>query len=175
MLRCAVTATCIVVACGAAGCATLQGDKHTAACTAGNWDRFGENDGRLGIATQERVELFEDCEQSGQPVDLSAYQVGRSRGLSVYCTVENGYEVGRTGRQYDGVCPTTVAADFLQGYEQGRREYDRGTDRYAGVSPNVTVGVGVGIGSRGRVLSGIGIGIGLGHYGPYGSHHHGHW
>lgn len=92
--------------------------------------------------------------------------------MSIYCTVENGYELGRTGRQYDGVCPTAVAADFLQGYEQGRREYERGSDRYVGISPDVSVGVGIGIGNRGRVRSGVGIGIGLGHYGR---HRYGHW
>lgn len=148
MLRCAVTAFGILVACGAAGCASLQQTDHTAACTAQNWERFGENDGRLGINTQDRVDLFEDCNLLGQPADLAAYEVGKARGLEIYCTLENGLEVGQSGRPYAGVCSGQNELDFLQGYDVGLAQYssDQPTSY---VYPSVNIGLGFGYGSYG--------------------------
>ena len=83
-----------------------------------------------------------------------------------YCTPENGYEIGASGRRYDGVCPVALESDFLQGLDRGREERRQA----ALVHPNVNVGVGVGIGSRGRVRTGIGVGIGIGHFGLYSGH-----
>ncbi|MEL6478897.1 MAG: DUF2799 domain-containing protein [Pseudomonadota bacterium] len=174
MLRCAVTAICIVVACGAAGCSSFT-DQDSAACTTNDWDRFGENDGRLGVATQDRADLFERCDRLGAGVDLAAYQAGRSRGLEQYCTLSNGFDLGRSGRRYDGVCPPMLEADFLQGYDRGRAE----RPATSVLGPDVTVGVGIGIGSggyrRGRVRTGIGVGIGLGHFGAGYGYRNRHW
>ncbi|MEM0924258.1 MAG: DUF2799 domain-containing protein, partial [Pseudomonadota bacterium] len=132
-----------------AGCAQISGPsaEAVAACRAGDWDRFGENDGRLGIATQDRAGLFESCNSLGTPADLAAYQTGRARGLEGFCTLENGYEIGLSGRRYDGVCPPNLATDFLQGFNRGRAERPVG----AVLGEDVRVGLGIGIGSRGRV------------------------
>lgn len=163
MLRCAVTAFGILVACGAAGCASLQQTDHTAACTAQNWERFGENDGRLGINTQDRIELFEDCNLLGQPADIAAYEAGKARGLSVYCTLENGLNVGQSGRPYAGVCNGQEELDFLQGYDVGASRYS--ADRPVSyVYPSLSIGLGFGYGSYGY----------YGFYPAYRSYRHGH-
>ena len=143
-------------------CATMTPKERAAACSATDWERYGQNDGRLGIPTSSRAGDFEDCAEVGKPVDLAAYQAGRSAGLESYCTVENGYQVGYDGRRYQKVCPPTLEPDFLQGYDQGRKERPA-----VALYPNI----GIGIGSGGRVRTGIGIGIGIGSF--YGCDRHG--
>ena len=153
MLRTPKLITFGLLACLAAGCSTLSKEERTAACASTDWQRYGANDGRLGVPTADRVNDFEDCSDLGHPADLLAYQTGRSSGLQDYCTAENGYQVGYEGRRYRKVCPADLEPDFLQGYERGRQE-----------RPNYVIspGIGIGIGSGGvRTRVGIGIGIGL--------------
>ncbi len=153
MLRTPIQITVCLLACLAAGCSTLSVEERTAACAATDWERFGQNDGRLGVTTADRASEFEDCNQLGQPVDLAAYQAGRAQGLTEYCTAPNGYQVGYDGRRYENVCPPALEQDFLQGYERGRED----RPSYA-----VYPGIGIGVGSGGvRTRVGVGVGIGL--------------
>lgn len=140
-----------------AGCQSVPPEERAQACAQTDWERFGQNDGRLGVATADRVSDFEDCADLGQPADISAYQVGRMAGLETYCTAENGYQVGYDGRRYGDVCPAELEPDFLQGYQRGRKE------RPLTVSP----GFGIGVGSGGvRTRVGVGIGFFGPHWGP---------
>ncbi len=107
---------------GAAACTTLTAEQRSAACQATDWASYGDSDGRLGVATAEREKKFADCAELGYPADLAAYQAGRAAGLSTYCTVESGYEVGYAGRRYRKVCPPELELGFLQGYAQGVAE-----------------------------------------------------
>jgi hypothetical protein len=158
-LRTSIQIAFCLLACLAAGCSTLSVEERAAACAATDWERFGENDGRLGVATEDRADEFLDCKELGQPVNLAAYQAGRAEGLAVYCTAENGYQVGYDGRRYEKVCPPATEPDFLQGYERGRKD----RPSYA-----IYPGIGIGIGSGG-VRTRIGVGIGLfGASGSYG-------
>lgn len=137
-------------------CATLTPERVAQACTGKDWQRYGLNDGKLGVSTQSRASEFEDCTTVGAPADLVAYQTGRSEGLLTYCTTENGYQVGYDGRRYQEVCPPTLEPDFLQGFERGRK------DRPAvAVYPRIGIGIGSG---GGRIRTGIGIGIGVGSF-----------
>ncbi|MEM9062362.1 MAG: DUF2799 domain-containing protein [Pseudomonadota bacterium] len=148
-----------------AACTTLDPEERARACAATDWERYGLNDGKLGVTTSSRADEFETCANVGHPIDLAAYQRGRIEGLVDYCTTESGYRVGYEGRVYGKVCPPTLEPDFLQGFNQGRK------DRPAlALYPSI----GIGIGSRnGHVRSGIGIGIGIGsffgcnRYGPH--------
>ena len=137
---------------GLAGCATMSVEQRTAFCSNTDWHRYGLNDGTLGVRSSERADVIADCAEVGHPMDVNAYQAGRAEGLRTYCTVENGYEVGYSGKQYENVCPPGLATDFLQGYAQGRDD----RPSYA-----LYPGIGIGIGSGG-VSTGVGIGIGVG-------------
>lgn len=152
MLRTTTVITLGLLACHAAGCVSLTVTERTAACASTDWQRYGVNDGRLGVPTSDRADQFEDCAALGRPVDLAAYQRGRGDGLTEYCTAENGYEAGYEGRSYENVCPPASEQDFLQGFERGRK------DRPAYV---VSPRIGIGIGSGVRTRIGIGVGIGL--------------
>lgn len=140
----------LTVAASAAGCATLSPEQRLAECQNTDWQRFGLNDGRLGVPTSDRSDTFTDCAELGEPVNLAVYQAGRTEGLQSYCTAESGYQVGIEGRRYANVCPPSLEPDFLQGYERGRKERPALT---------LTPSIGIGIGSGGGV--GVGIGIGL--------------
>ena len=162
-IRLALILSCTAVL---SACATLQPEKVAEECAATDWQRFGLNDGRLGVTTASRASAFEDCATVGQPIDLAAYQTGRSEGLVHYCTAENGYQVGYDGRRYQKVCPPTLEPDFLQGYDRGRE------DRPAvALYPRI----GIGIASGGRVRTGIGIGIGIGSFFGCNHRHHTCW
>lgn len=138
-----------------AGCATISPEERAAACAQTDWHRYGANDGQLGVAITQRGKLFEECTRVGQPADIMAYEAGHAEGVREYCTVENGFEVGRQGRPYHDVCPPELEPDFRQGLAEGRRE-----------RPNVGIypGLGVGIGP-GRVRGGVGLGLGVGGWG----------
>ncbi len=118
-------AALLLAALGLAGCAGVPAAERAAFCETVDWREYGRNDGRLGIPSGERTERFADCRELGYAPDLAAYEAGRAEGLEAHCTLENGYEAGREGRRYRGVCPSEREIAFLQGYEEGRRDRRR--------------------------------------------------
>ena len=122
-----------------AGCTTMTVEERANFCRSTDWQRYGLNDGKLGIALAARSETFEDCAEVGQPVNLAAYEIGRDQGLLEYCTAENGFRVGYEGRRYAKVCPPEVEPDFLQGYKKGSRERPA-----LAVYPRIGIGIGSG-------------------------------
>lgn len=133
----------------AAACTTAPPAERAAACQATDWNNYGYNDGLLGVPAADRAKHFADCAELGHPADVAAYNAARANGLSEYCTVENGYAIGYSGRSYRGVCPPHLAQNFSQGYDRGRKERP------------VQVG------------TSFGFGIGFGHFG-YGHRHRWH-
>jgi hypothetical protein len=146
MLR-ATPALLVLSALLATACTKPPPAERAAACQATNWQDYGYNDGLLGVPAADRTKQFADCAELGHPADTAAYDTARAEGLVQYCTVENGYQFGYSGRRYQGVCPTHLAQGFVQGFERGRKE------RPVQVYPS------------------IGFGIGFGHFG-YGHRHY---
>ncbi|MEM1163847.1 MAG: DUF2799 domain-containing protein, partial [Pseudomonadota bacterium] len=144
--RMLLTALC-VSALGA--CATMTPAEQRATCQSTDWERYGMNDGTLGVPTAARIDVFEDCAAVGAPVQLAAYQTGRTEGLKTYCTAPSGFQVGYDGRRYRDVCPPALEPDFLQGFRRGRAERPA----------YLRHGFGIGIGSSG-IRTGIGIRLG---------------
>ncbi len=93
-------------------------------CYYTDWYAKGLADGAAG-ATMDRFNRYvKDCSRHGVTPDRSDYTDGRQKGLESYCTLTHGYEVGRYGRQYDFVCPSSLERDFLSGYNPGKRLHD---------------------------------------------------
>lgn len=119
----------VVAACGllAGSCATLSEDQ----CQAGDWAGIGYNDGANGHGTGRFGDHVKACEQFGVVPDQAVYMTGRARGLTVYCQPDRGFQVGRSGNTYGGVCPASLEGPFLGGYSDGRivwetqQRYDR--------------------------------------------------
>ncbi len=142
---------CAVFAGGAlaAGCASLPVQPLAPAqCAAVDWTRVGYEDGAKGAPSTELARHLGAC--PGLP--QQSWAEGRAQGLAAYCTAENGYRLGRAGREYRGVCPEAQAEAFL-------REYERG---FAFRSPAVvyapSVGLGWGWGGGPRMGWGVGWG-----------------
>lgn len=103
-----------------ASCETMSEED----CARADWYRIGETDGLAGAAVDGFTERADRCLRYGLPADSDAYFEGRERGLRSYCTPASGYERGRAGEVYRGVCPAPLEAAFLEEYGIGRRLFD---------------------------------------------------
>ncbi|MEL7490801.1 MAG: DUF2799 domain-containing protein [Pseudomonadota bacterium] len=105
-------------------------------CLTADWRALGERDGGFGEAITKFDERAERCAKFAVAADQSAYADGREEGLLRYCTPDSGYEEGRAGRPYRGVCPAESERAFVEEYEIGKRlyqlttEYDNAVSRY---------------------------------------------
>ncbi|MGD9214556.1 MAG: DUF2799 domain-containing protein [Desulfobacteraceae bacterium] len=98
------------------GCASL--DK--AECINADWKSIGFEDGVRGYKGSHIGRHREACARHGVAPDLDLYEAGRQQGLAQWCTPHNGYRLGIQGKRYNGVCPTTLEAGFMEALAQGR-------------------------------------------------------
>ena len=87
---------------------------------AGDWSGQGYADGASGLGMNQLDAHAEACGKHGVTPDGSSYAAGREQGLSRYCTPGKGFEQGRTGTAYAGVCPAHLEADFIPAYRDGQ-------------------------------------------------------
>ena len=97
------------------GCAVMSESE----CLTADWHAVGERDGRDGRVMGHLEKYYDACAQFGVYPDDDAYRDGRERGLTYYCTEDSGYQEGRIGQGYRGVCPMTLESFFLEGYNVG--------------------------------------------------------
>ena len=97
------------------GCAVMTESE----CATADWHAVGERDGRDGRVVAHLEKYYDACAQFGVYPDDEAYRDGREQGLTVYCTEDGGYQEGRIGQGYRGVCPVTLEPYFLEGYNVG--------------------------------------------------------
>lgn len=98
-------------------CATLDKDE----CLNANWELIGYEDGSKGYDATRIGEHRKACAKYGVTPDLNQYTKGRERGLKVFCTPQNGYQVGQRSAVYRDVCPANMRADFKKAFEYGSR------------------------------------------------------
>ena len=105
---------------GASGCATLsEGECYTA-----DWYQLGRADGQRGYERSRLYEHRKACVEYGIRPDATAYYRGRQVGLAAYCTPRNGYQEGRDGHVYRGVCPPKYESRFLAAYRDGKNVHE---------------------------------------------------
>ncbi len=97
-------------------CATMSAEQ----CMAGDWSGQGYTDGLSGLTMSRLDDHAKACAEHGVTPDATAYAAGRREGLVHYCTPAKGFEVGRTGSGYAGVCPPELEAEFTYGYRDGQ-------------------------------------------------------
>lgn len=100
-----------------AGCATYTLDRSE--CLSADWESIGYADGQAGYPAARFAEHEAACVRHDVVADPVAYDRGRERGLTAYCTGSSGFEVGRRGETYQGVCPKHLEDDFLNAYDLG--------------------------------------------------------
>lgn len=99
------------------GCATLNKSE----CVNADWRMIGMEDGTNGRLQSYIGKHRSACARFNIVPDLDAYQQGYSAGITRYCTELNGFEAGRRGAAYNGVCPPDMEPLFLDGYHYGRK------------------------------------------------------
>ena len=83
------------------GCASPTLNKVE--CQIADWHAIGYADGAVGHGAERIARHRKACSKHDAPMDLSAYNRGRTEGLSEYCTVFKGLELGRNNRNC-GIC-----------------------------------------------------------------------
>lgn len=92
-------------------------------CVATDWRAVGYEDGVRGWPETHMAAHRKGCAKQGVTLDLNAYRGGWDEGVRHYCRAGNGYHEGRTGRRYNGVCPTGLEGAFLDAYRAGKDLY----------------------------------------------------
>lgn len=102
------------------GCASLSKDE----CNNADWFLIGFEDGSRGKTLSTIGNHRKACARVGITPEFTQYESGHQKGVSHYCTAENGFALGEAGGAYNGVCAETTEAPFLQGYQAGKSRFD---------------------------------------------------
>lgn len=103
-----------------AGCAGFSEQD----CVVSDWRTIGFEDGAAGRPVSAIGGYRQACSKYGVAPDLDAYRSGYDEGAREFCRPSKGFEFGRQGGRYNGVCPADLEGDFLAAYSDGRRLYD---------------------------------------------------
>jgi Protein of unknown function (DUF2799) len=103
-----------------AGCAAMSQRE----CQLGDWHTAGFDDGARGVPVTRIADYSKACSKYGVSPDLTAYRSGYDEGLQTYCREGNGYVVGSAGAPYNGVCPSSLEPQFMQGFRVGRQLFE---------------------------------------------------
>ena len=101
-------------------CTTMSKDE----CLAGAWGEKGYADGAAGYPMTRLDDHAKACAKFQVAPNPAAYESAREDGLRTYCTLRRGWEEGRSGNSYYGVCRPEEEAAFLPAYQDGRRLHD---------------------------------------------------
>ncbi len=118
--RSALALAAIAVAATVTGCSSMSVEE----CLVADWETVGLEDGTRGRGAGGIARHREACAKAGVTPDLASYEKGRSAGLVEFCRPGNGYEFGRRGGTYEGVCPSDTESGFLTAYNEGREYYE---------------------------------------------------
>lgn len=97
------------------GCATLSESE----CRTADWFQIGKQDGRDGYKHTRLYDHRQACTRYGIYPPGETYYSGRQVGLALYCTPDNGFREGRSGRKYKDVCPAKYESAFVTEYRKG--------------------------------------------------------
>lgn len=102
------------------GCATLSPDP----CRNNDWYAIGYEHGLAGRPTGPASGPERYCPTGVAEPELAQYRLGREAGLGAYCAPQNGFELGKGGSHYQGVCDGAVETEFLRAYHRGKQIHD---------------------------------------------------
>ncbi len=89
-------------------------------CGHADWFEVGRVDGLSGVGHEQSMYVGR-CLSRGLTIDNELYQAGWQKGLLEYCTPERGFDAGRSGFEYSGVCPSHMESAFLKRFKVGRQ------------------------------------------------------
>ncbi len=88
-------------------------------CIHADWQLIGQADASKGVHSSILDEYRSDCAEYAVVPAREAYHQGYQQGLKQFCTGSSGFFYGKKGGKYQGICPTSLEADFLEGYNPG--------------------------------------------------------
>lgn len=112
----AVTASLLLLT----GCSTMNKEE----CLSADWRMIGLKDGEQGRLLSQVGEYGKQCGEYGVTPDQDRYASGREEGLKVYCTEASGFNQGKRGYEYKGVCSPENRDEFMSGYKIGQKYYE---------------------------------------------------
>jgi Protein of unknown function (DUF2799) len=101
------------------GCATMSEQE----CLVSDWRTVGFEDGAAGRPVETIGSYRESCAKHGVAPDLASYRAGHEQGVAEFCQPGRGFEYGRRGGNYHGICPAELEPAFLSSYNEGRQLY----------------------------------------------------
>jgi len=97
------------------GCSTM----NQAECVQADWQIIGQADASKGEHSAILDEYRADCAKFSVVPNREAYFLGYEQGLQQFCTRASGFYFGKKGGVYSGICPKSLEAAFLEGYNPG--------------------------------------------------------
>lgn len=98
-------------------CATLNKDE----CHTADWQLIGFEDGSKGFVASRIGKHRKACAKYGVTPNLKLYNRGRAEGLHKYCIPVNGFNLGKRGLAYKGICSRYNEKIFVAAYQQGKK------------------------------------------------------
>lgn len=98
-----------------AGCAAMS----EAECLYADWSAVGYEDGTDGRSGDRFGDYRRTCADHGVTPDFGAWQSGRERGLIEFCQPLRGFQLGKSGGNYSGVCNSDLEPEFVDAFRLG--------------------------------------------------------
>jgi hypothetical protein len=92
-------------------------------CKSANWEDYGNQEAMEGLQNSYTRWLGE-CHEYGIIPDEASYSKGYKKGITNFCTFQNGYLIGNDGKQLSTFCPIEAQETFTKGYIEGKRSFD---------------------------------------------------
>jgi len=92
-------------------------------CLNADWESVGYSDGSRGVHYTELERHRKSCAEYQVVPDDAAYHHGWNQGIPLFCTYENGFRAGKSGRSYNNICPEDVEEAYLSGWYDGIDQY----------------------------------------------------
>ena len=89
-------------------------------CTDSNWSEVGHKVAASGKSVRTFLKYQERCQQLPETAK-EAYLDGYTAGIKEYCTFENGYKAGDTGKENPNACPLELRAQYDEGFKRGHK------------------------------------------------------
>lgn len=109
-----------ILAAASVGCTGM----NEQACLVSDWRTVGFEDGVAGRSVSSIGSYRQACARHGIAPNLASYRAGHAEGVEVYCRPSRGFDVGRRGGAYRGVCPADLEPEFVAAFESGRHLYE---------------------------------------------------
>ncbi len=113
---------CLIFAFASISCETVEIKEKKFSCSELDWFEIGRSDGLQGLNSMAYESKKTNCE-SFSDLEHEKYVNGWYSGVDQFCTSQQGFAYGRTGRKYYNICPTGKEAPFMKSYRQGLKVY----------------------------------------------------